>query len=145
MIKFTESEDNRELKMSFSNSSDYQHYKELILSEIRKGYVHPKNIGCNCKGKAEKEDSDNKQVKMPDISNLTALDRTHDNNNVMMLAALLSMVFASSGNHDSYYKGMCDAYEKIFAPEKQGEKMNEAREAIKNLKKSIGELNNKAD
>lgn len=58
---------------------------------------------------------------------------------------IVSMLFANSSNNDGYFKGMCDAYEKILMPNKQEENMQKAREAFAELRKSLANLNNNND
>lgn len=75
-----------------------------------------------------------------DIPVFTTLESGNANNFGMMWFFILIMVFLCSGNHDSYYKGMCDAYEKIFTPNKQEENIQKARDSFAELIKSVENL-----
>lgn len=135
--------DEYELVLHFSDYKEMKYFENLIKKQTDnkiKSCKTEKECG-SCKYKADKETHIHEKIATPDISNFTTLESIPNNDFGMMLGLILCMIFLSSGNNDSYYKGMCNAYEKIFTPNKQEENMQKAREVSAKLKKSIGELN----
>lgn len=117
--------------------SDYKKFKSFERL-MRNGLTKIDNQ------KTEKEIPKHENDINPDIPVFTTLESGNTNNFGMMWAFLITILFLGySGNHDSYYKGMCDAYEKIFTPNKQEENMQKAREAFAELIKSVENLTNR--
>ena len=135
--------ENGEYRITFDKYDDFERVTKLIANEEALESHKTEKECSSCKCKEDKEISKHERCTKPDIPDLAMLNSGNKNDFGMILewGLILCMMFLNLGNHDSYYKGMCDAYEKIFTPGKQEENMQKARAAFAELKKLVGDIN----